>query len=225
MHRPRTPIALLGLVAVAASGCSATRSNVREREWNGCAIGGAIIGATIGGVAGGVTVNNVADNPTNGKRGGAIAGGIVGGGLLGTLLGHVICDPEKPLPAPPPVAEVPPPPVPGEKLATIGAAHFDFDKAVLKPSGRAALDGVVKTLNTHRTVGVYVNGYTDSVGSDAYNLALSKRRADAVKAYLVEQGISSGRIETRGFGKSDPIASNATEAGRAANRRAEVVAK
>jgi outer membrane protein OmpA-like peptidoglycan-associated protein len=124
------------------------------------------------------------------------------------------------------VAEVPPPPpAPGEKLATIGAAHFEFDKAVLKPSAREALDPVVGKLKQYPNVDVYVDGYTDSVGSQAYNLALSKRRADAVKAYLVERGISSSRIETRGFGMSNPVASNATEAGRAANRRAEIVAR
>jgi len=218
----------LGLVwIIAISGCSPLMTNMREREWNGCALGGGIIGATIGGVAGGVTVNNVADNPTNGKRAGAIAGGIVGGGLLGTLLGHVICDPEKPIPEPPPVAQVPPPPppAPGTKIATVKHVNFAFDKSALKPGAIPVLDNVVNIMNDNPSLEVYVDGYTDAIGSRAYNLGLSKRRADAVKAYLVDNGVSSSRITTRGFGMDNPVASNATEAGRAENRRAEIIVK
>jgi hypothetical protein len=70
---------------------------------------------------------------------------------------------------------------------------------------------------------VVVEGYTDSVGSDSCNQRLSERRADSVRDYLVEKGISPSRIRTRGYGETRPVASNATEEGRAQNRRVEII--
>jgi outer membrane protein OmpA-like peptidoglycan-associated protein len=66
---------------------------------------------------------------------------------------------------------------------------------------------------------VEIQGYTDSIGTDAYNLSLSQKRADAVKAYLVGKGLNSSSLTAKGYGKADPIASNATKEGRAQNRR------
>jgi len=108
------------------------------------------------------------------------------------------------------------------KLGTLGAAYFDFNKAAVKPAGAEVLDGIVKTLKEHPTEKVEIEGYTDSIGSDAYNLKLSERRADAVKDFLVRQGIAASRITTKGLGKANPIAPNNTAEGRAKNRRAEV---
>jgi OOP family OmpA-OmpF porin len=163
---------------------------------------------------------------TDAETGGAAAGGAVVGGIAGTLLGHLICDPIEEPPPPPPVAAPPPPapPAKGVKLATVGEAHFDFDKADLKPTARDVLDGAVKTLNDHPSARVVVEGHADSVGSDAYNQRLSERRATAVKNYLVRAGIDSSRIRTEGFGESKPVASNTTAEGRSQNRRAEVIA-
>jgi len=70
-------------------------------------------------------------------------------------------------------------------------------------------------------VGVY--GYTDNNGSDAVNIPLSEKRADAVKHYLLKKGLPEGRVETKGFGSSKPVADNNTEAGRSKNRRVEIV--
>ncbi len=175
-----------------------TGCTVQERQWSTCAVAGALIG-----------------------------GGIVAGALIGGLLGHVVCDPVKPAPAPPPVAQAPPPPPPppakGTKLATLGGANFDFNKAEVRPEGRTVLDGVVKTLKDNADTKVVIEGHTDSVGGDAYNKKLSERRAEAIKRYLVRQGIDAGRIRTVGYGKTKPVADNSTEEGRAKNRRAEVV--
>ena len=132
---------------------------------------------------------------------------------------------EAPPPPPPPaVAAPPPPPAKGTKIATVGAANFDFDKATIKPSGRDVLDGAVKTLRDNPSLHVVVEGHTDSIGSDAYNQKLSERRAKAVRDYLVREGIDASRITTRGYGKSRPVASNDTAEGRAQNRRAEIIA-
>jgi OOP family OmpA-OmpF porin len=101
-------------------------------------------------------------------------------------------------------------------------AFFDFDKAVLKPEGRAKLDdliGKVKDINLEVIIAV---GHTDSVGSDSYNQRLSVRRAEAVKAYLVSKGIEKNRVYTEGKGEKQPVADNKTSEGRAKNRRVEI---
>jgi OmpA-OmpF porin, OOP family len=101
-------------------------------------------------------------------------------------------------------------------------AFFDFDKAVLKPEGKAKLDDLtdkVKSINLEVIIAV---GHTDSVGSDAYNQKLSIRRAEAVKAYLVSKGIEKNRVYTEGKGEKQPVADNKTAEGRAKNRRVEI---
>jgi outer membrane protein OmpA-like peptidoglycan-associated protein len=100
--------------------------------------------------------------------------------------------------------------------------HFDFDKSNIRPDARPILDEAVRMLKQRGEVKIVVEGHTDSVGSDGYNMKLSRRRADAVKRYLVEHGIAASRITTEGFGKRQPVASNATAEGRAQNRRVEI---
>lgn len=99
---------------------------------------------------------------------------------------------------------------------------FDFDKSALKPEGKAALDQVATGIQGMRLEVAVAVGNTDSIGTDAYNMALGQRRAAAVKAYLVSKGIPADRIYTDSKGKSNPIASNATAEGRAQNRRVDL---
>ena len=99
---------------------------------------------------------------------------------------------------------------------------FDFDSATVRPEFRRTLDQVADTLGRYEQPYVDVYGHTDSVGSDAYNQTLSERRAGAVASYLTSRGVQSARLATRGFGESEPIASNETEDGRAEDRRAEI---
>ena len=99
---------------------------------------------------------------------------------------------------------------------------FDFNSATVKPQFRASLGQVAQTLASYQSTYVDVTGHTDSVGTDAVNQRLSEQRATAVADYLSYQGVNRARIATRGFGKSQPIASNADEAGRAQNRRVEI---
>ena len=128
-----------------------------------------------------------------------------------------------PPPPPPPVAQAPPPPPPPTKeKIVLRAVHFDFNKSNIRPDARPVLDEAVRMLKERGEVSVIVEGHTDSVGSNAYNMKLSKRRADAVKRYLVEHGIAASRITTEGFGERQPVASNATAEGRAQNRRVEL---
>ena len=102
------------------------------------------------------------------------------------------------------------------------AVHFDFNKADIRPDAVPVLDEAAEMLNNEGTVAVIVVGHTDSVGSDAYNLKLSKRRADAVAKYLTSHGVNASRLKTEGLGESKPVASNDTEDGRAQNRRVEL---
>lgn len=95
---------------------------------------------------------------------------------------------------------------------------FDTDSATLRPESYEVLDGAVSTLQRYPDLNVEVAGHTDSVGSDAYNRALSQRRADAVLAYLREKGVANA-LRARGYGESQPIADNRTEDGRQKNRR------
>lgn len=124
-------------------------------------------------------------------------------------------------PAPAPVAAPAPAPV-SEKVSFAAEALFDFDKAVVKPDGKVALDGMLAKLEGMNTEVMIAVGHTDSVGSNAYNDKLSLRRANAVKAYLVSKGLDPARLYTEGKGEAQPIADNATAEGRAKNRRVTI---
>ncbi len=129
----------------------------------------------------------------------------------------------EPMPAPAPVE--PPPverPAPQTKIILEGT-NFDFDKATLRPAGKAKLDENVKVLTAYPDINVEIAGYTDSIGTAKYNVGLSKRRAATVKKYLESKGIADSRMTTKGFGETHPIASNKTAAGRAQNRRVEIL--
>jgi len=108
-------------------------------------------------------------------------------------------------------------------VLTLGDVLFDSGQATLSPGAARNLDGLVQFLSEHPDRRVEIDGYTDSVGTDAFNQDLSQRRADAVKATLVARGIDPTRIVTQGFGKEYALASNADAAGRQRNRRVEVV--
>lgn len=101
-------------------------------------------------------------------------------------------------------------------------AEFDVDSATIRPAFRSTLDEVAQTLSNYDETYVDVYGHTDSDGSDAYNLGLSQRRAQSVADYLVARGVNRARIETQGFGESQPIATNATPEGKQQNRRVEI---
>ena len=165
----------------------------------------------------------------------------------------VACDPDlvpkpAPAPAPAPVVAPPPPPPPRpapppapapapqvQKITLASKALFDFDKAVLKPEGMAAIDSqiIAKLKDVQKLELVLVTGHTDRIGSQAYNQKLSERRADAVRNYLVSKGVAKDKIETLGMGKTQPVpgvtctmtATKELIACLAPNRRVEVEVK
>jgi flagellar motor protein MotB len=103
-----------------------------------------------------------------------------------------------------------------------GKVLFDFDKANLKPEAIRQLAGVLQALREQPGIQVQIAGHTDAIGTDAYNMRLSERRAESVANYLVQNGVPRQNIRTEWFGKRRPIASNATAEGRAQNRRVEI---
>ncbi|NLU00956.1 MAG: OmpA family protein [Pseudomonas lundensis] len=107
-------------------------------------------------------------------------------------------------------------------LVTFGDVLFDFDQASLKANSRDSITTLANYLIKNPDRKVIVEGYTDSKGSAAYNQGLSERRANAVKNALVRAGVDPSRIVAQGYGKQYPVASNATNSGRAQNRRVEV---
>ena len=109
-----------------------------------------------------------------------------------------------------------------EKVTFAADAFFDFDKAVLKPEGRAKLDDLVSKMGGLNLEVIIAVGHTDSIGTDAYNQRLSIRRSEAVKSYLVSKGVEKNRVYTEGKGEKQPVADNKTAEGRAKNRRVEI---
>ena len=107
-------------------------------------------------------------------------------------------------------------------LVTFGDVLFDFDRADLKSNSRDSITTLANYLIKNPDRKVIVEGYTDSKGSASYNQGLSERRANAVKNALVRAGVDPSRIVAQGYGKEYPVASNATDSGRAQNRRVEV---
>ena len=114
------------------------------------------------------------------------------------------------------------PPV-GEELLIISGIKFAFDSAALDKDSEVLLERAVANLKRNPQMNVLIEGHTDSVGAEDYNMGLSLRRAKAVEDYIVTQGIAEERMDIKGLGESDPLESNDTPEGRAQNRRVEFV--
>jgi outer membrane protein OmpA-like peptidoglycan-associated protein len=108
-------------------------------------------------------------------------------------------------------------------VITLGDVLFDFNRADLKTGARNNLSRLVSFLREHEDRDVLVEGHTDALGPEDYNQSLSRRRAEAVRLFLVDSGVSPSRSVARGFGESRPVASNDTDEGRQQNRRVEIV--
>jgi OOP family OmpA-OmpF porin len=154
----------------------------------------------------GVTVDRVGCPLDSDKDGVADFEDICPATLLGTIVDPTGC------------------PLAGEKILSLTGVNFAFNKAVLTPEAQDVLEEAVTLLkNTDSVIEVRVEGHTDSIGTDAYNLTLSQKRAEAVIAYLVSRGVKSQSLMAVGMGETLPVANNDTKAGRAANRRVDFV--
>jgi OOP family OmpA-OmpF porin len=163
---------------------------------------------------------------------GLVSGALICGGLAYALTPEPKPAPPPPTPPPPPPpppkpAPPPPPPPPPpapkvERTIILDDVLFDFDKSTIKPEAAQILDRLVVFMNENRNTRAALSGYTDNVGTEAYNLKLSDRRWMSVKDYVVKKGVETGRVSGQGFGEAKPIADNKTAEGRAKNRRVEI---
>jgi len=177
---------------------------------------GAGIGAGAGAGIGAIIGNKAGNTAVGAAIGGALGG--VAGGLIGKKMDKQAAEIENT--------------VAGAEVIKAGEGIivkfdsgilFDFDKSDLKANAKENIRQLVKTMNENADTDILVVGHTDNVGKASYNQGLSERRAAAVKSYAVAQGLASGRIKTKGMGAEEPISSNETDAGRAENRRVEIV--
>jgi OOP family OmpA-OmpF porin len=189
-----------------------------------------MVGAIVGGGAGAGIGPEVGGGDDDDNRAYGIAIGAGAGALIGGLVGYALAsceEPPPPPPPPPPAPAPPPPPPPAPKRIILRGVNFDYDKSNIKSEFAPILDEAAQTLKDNPDVNVMISGHTDSIGSDEYNQRLSERRAQAVKQYLVSQGIAASRLSTEGRGEREPIAPNTKDGrdnpeGRAMNRRAEL---
>jgi OOP family OmpA-OmpF porin len=130
--------------------------------------------------------------------------------------------PAAPTPAPAPEPAKPAPASVRQSVVIQADALFDFDKSVVRPDGKRAIDDALAKLDGVDLEMVIATGHTDSIGTERYNQKLSERRAAAVKAYLVSKGIPASKITTIGKGETQPVATNKTAAGRQKNRRVDI---
>jgi OmpA-OmpF porin, OOP family len=160
------------------------------------------------------------------------SGDCVRTGFWATDLATIECDPhlvKKPEPvpvvaAPPEPAPPPAPPLAAfERVMLEATTLFDFDSDRIRPEGTERLDELIADLKEFPRVGtVSIVGHTDSTGPAEYNEGLAERRANAVREYMIQQGIEADRIEALGRGEAEPIATNETREGRQLNRRVEI---
>jgi outer membrane protein OmpA-like peptidoglycan-associated protein len=197
------------VAAVAASIAFGACASLNNKEKGG------IIGATGGAVIGGAV----------GKANGSTAkGAIIGatiGGAAGMIIGHQMDKQAAELKQN----------IPGAVVERVGEGIqvtfdsgllFDFDSDVVRPEARTNLRNLAASLDKYPGSELLIVGHTDSVGTDAYNLGLSERRANAAVTYLASQGVDRSRMRARGLGETEPVAPNESEAGRSRNRRVEV---
>ncbi len=177
---------------------------------------GAGIGAAAGGVIGGI-IGKKAGNTAVGAIIGAAVGGTAGG-FIGKRMDKQAAEIQKAIPNAEVIRE-------GEGIIVKfdNGILFDFDKSELKDIAKQNIQSLASSLNQYPGTDIQIIGHTDNRGTEQYNQGLSERRAAAVKAYAVSQGVPSSRLITIGKGYSEPIADNNTDAGRAENRRVEIV--
>ncbi|MDD3789546.1 MAG: OmpA family protein [Petrimonas sp.] len=205
-------VVLGGALVFSTTGCDAIRN--MNNTAKGTAVGagaGAAVGAGVGAIAGG-------------GKGAAIGAGIgtVIGGVAGAIIGKKMDKQAAELEQ-----------IEGAQVEKVNDGEaikvtfesgilFATNSSTLNTASRASLDKFATSLQNNPDTDVKIYGHTDSTGSDAINNPLSQRRAESVYNYLTSKGISGTRMESQGFGSTQPVASNSTVEGRAQNRRVEV---
>jgi len=195
-------------------GCNAVKNANNTQK-------GGAIGAGGGAVIGGIIGNNVGSG--NNTALGAIIGAVVGG-AAGGYIGHRMDKQAQRIEQEIPGAEVT---RVGEGINVVfnedAGVYFDTNKSNVQGTSASTLDRLVGILKEYPDTNILVEGHTDSAGADAYNMTLSKQRAQAVSSYLASKGIAANRLTTKWYGESQPKSDNNTTEGKAKNRRVEMV--
>lgn len=203
-------------LAIVAASCDGTRRASKQDK-------GVAIGATSGAVIGGIIGNNVGNKKNSAL--GAVLGAVIGG-AAGGIIGNKM-DKQ---------AEKIKTEIPGAKVERVGegisvtfdennpdgskaGVYFETGKFNVSSNSTLAIDKLVKIFTEYPETDILVEGHTDNVGSQASNLALSKKRAEAVGAELKKDGLADNRLTVKWYGETQPKADNATPEGRASNRR------
>jgi outer membrane protein OmpA-like peptidoglycan-associated protein len=232
LTRTVLPVLLLGSLLTGCATHSDGTAPLNQRTWPICSVLGGLVGGGLGAIESG--------------------GWAAGGAALGILTGGLICYaqdgdedddgvfdrrdrcPDTPANTPVehhgcPLPQYPASVKPAEPaepevitLSDAGDVLFAFNKSDLTPAAQSQLDTYMPKLQSADVVSIKVIGHTDSVGSDAYNQALSERRASSVAAYLLGMGLAPNKLTSEGRGESEPVADNETDEGRAKNRRVEL---
>ncbi len=199
----------------------------------GCNASRSAKGGAIGGAAGGVIGGAIGKGSGDGTKG-AVIGAVIGG-TAGAIIGKYMDKQAKELEEEVPGAKV-------DKVETVdpetgetitesvtvtfdGGVLFEFGKASLTAASMAELDRMSSVFARYPDTDILIGGHTDDIGSDGVNQRLSEKRAASVADYLAAHNVARSRMQTTGYGESAPVASNATDAGRAQNRRVEVSIK
>ncbi len=206
-----TMIGLVGLFVL--SGCAAPQTKTGKGATYGAA-GGAAAGAILGQIIGG---------DTEGTLIGAAAGAAVGG-AAGAGVGRMMDKQEAEMRDALATSDAMAVKREGNLLALTlkGDVTFDLNSATVRPGLYNEIDRVARVLVRYPETSILVEGHTDSTGTEAYNQALSERRANSVKRLLVDRGVNESRITTVGHGETRPVATNETPEGRQMNRRVEI---
>ena len=201
-------ISSLFLLATLFTSCDSLKNANNTQKGAGIGVGaGAVIGGLIGASSG---------NAAMGAAIGAVVGGTAGG-LIGNKMDKQARE----------ISQA----IPGADVERVGegihltlkedAIRFDNNKSTLTSLAKTNLDKLLPVFKEYADTNIQIYGYTDNVGTPAYNLTLSDKRAESVKNYLISKGLSSTRFKTTGLGIADPIATNDTAEGRSQNRRVE----
>ena len=211
MHRTRIPA--LAVAATLLAGCATDDPNRSAKT-------GAVVGAIVGAVIG-----NQGDKDRDRYIGAAV--GAIGGAAVGSYMDRQRRELEEKLADEQrrealEITEL------GDNALRIGIASdatFEFDRAEIQPQFKPTYAKIADVLADYERTIVHIVGHTDSIGSDTYNLGLSRRRAESVGLFLRSQGVSGDRLIYEGRGESEPLASNETSEGRRRNRRVDIVIK
>ncbi|PPK36470.1 hypothetical protein CD175_22915 [Pseudomonas laurylsulfatiphila] len=228
LTRTVLPVLLLGSLLTGCATHSDGTAPLNQRTWPICSLIGGLVGGGLGAIESGAWA-------AGGAALGILSGGLIcyaqdgdedGDGVFdrrdrcadtpaNTSVDHHGC----PVPQYPDRVQTEPAQT---EVITLSDVLFVFNQSDLTPTAKSQLDALMSKFEDADVVSIKVVGHTDSVGSDAYNQALSERRASSVAEYLISQGVAPNKVTSEGRGESQPIADNETEEGRAKNRRVEL---